>query len=370
MPLSGPAAVTIEAAHPEDAAEFVRLRGLTRENAVSSARLAGLGITAASWADDMRRGLLRGWVARHGSAIIGYCFGDVQTGEVVVLALLPAAEGLGLGRRLLDEVVGALGRAGHRRLHLGCAADPAVRSYGFYRHLGWRSTGQFDALGDEVLELHLPPPVAAASNLAMSPAQIAQAYDQLAERWTDACFNQGDGLAAHQRALAFLATPPASPGWALHVGSGCSTRFNALLRGRGLDIEAIDLSPRMVALARAADPQLAVHQGDICEWALPRPYAFISAWDSIWHVPLGQQRALMLKLMAALDPGGVLLLTAGGLDGPGEHRDASMGPEVYYATLGIPALLEMLPAGGCVCRHLELDQYPLNHLCLIVQRMG
>jgi hypothetical protein len=37
-------------------------------------------------------------------------------------------------------------------LFLGCAADPAVRSYGFYRHLGWRSTSTFNEAGDEVLE--------------------------------------------------------------------------------------------------------------------------------------------------------------------------------------------------------------------------
>ncbi|MER2177626.1 MAG: GNAT family N-acetyltransferase, partial [Stenotrophomonas maltophilia] len=30
-----------------------------------------------------------------------------------------------------------------------------VRSHGFYRHLGWRPTGEIDSLGDEVLELHV-----------------------------------------------------------------------------------------------------------------------------------------------------------------------------------------------------------------------
>jgi hypothetical protein len=30
-----------------------------------------------------------------------------------------------------------------------------VRSYGFYRHLGWRSTGSFDDRGDEILEYRL-----------------------------------------------------------------------------------------------------------------------------------------------------------------------------------------------------------------------
>jgi hypothetical protein len=47
---------------------------------------------------------------------------------------------------------------GHQRLFLGCAKEPLVRSHGFYRHLGWRPTGQVDANDDEILELQLPLP--------------------------------------------------------------------------------------------------------------------------------------------------------------------------------------------------------------------
>ena len=56
---------------------------------------------------------------------------------------------------IVDCCFGApyLRRSGGARLFVGCSADPNVRSYGFYRRLGWRSTGQIDKLGDEVLEL-------------------------------------------------------------------------------------------------------------------------------------------------------------------------------------------------------------------------
>jgi GNAT superfamily N-acetyltransferase len=77
---------------------------------------------------------------------------------MVVLALLPAHEGRGIGQRLLGRVIAHLGEAGHKRLFLGCAADPATRSFGFYRHLGWVSTGTFDQAGDEILELFTPAP--------------------------------------------------------------------------------------------------------------------------------------------------------------------------------------------------------------------
>jgi hypothetical protein len=77
----------------------------------------------------------------------------VSTGEVVVLALLAEHEGRGVGKRLLGFVVERLARAGHARLFLGCSSNPRTRSHGFYRHLGWTSTGTFDGAGDEVLEL-------------------------------------------------------------------------------------------------------------------------------------------------------------------------------------------------------------------------
>ena len=155
--LPGAAPLILEPACADDAAEFVRIRGLTRENAVSAARLARVGITAQSWAGDIRSALLVGYVARRGGSIVGYCFGNSQTGEIVVLALLPGAEGQGIGRQLLALVVDSLARAGHARLFLGCSPDPGVRSYGFYRHLGWRSTGAQDHNGDEILELRAAP---------------------------------------------------------------------------------------------------------------------------------------------------------------------------------------------------------------------
>ena len=73
-----------------------------------------------------------------------------------MLVLLPAWEDRGIGRVLLDQMMADLRARGHHRLFLGCSADPKVRSYGFYRHLGWVSTGGADAHGDEMLEYRFP----------------------------------------------------------------------------------------------------------------------------------------------------------------------------------------------------------------------
>jgi ribosomal protein S18 acetylase RimI-like enzyme len=143
-------------ATPQDIATCIEIRGRTRENAVPAARLAELGITEVSWSRQVRQGELPGFVVEDESTLVGYCFGDVATGEIVVLALLPTHEGLGLGRQLLAMTVDHLKSLGHARLFLGCSDDPSHRSYGFYRRLGWLPTGQRDGFGDEILELGIP----------------------------------------------------------------------------------------------------------------------------------------------------------------------------------------------------------------------
>lgn len=144
--------ITYRDAVEHDAAACIILRGLTRENAVTEAELSEAGITAQTWGVGIKTGLYPGVVALDGTTLAGYCFGHRDTGEIVVLALLPRYEGRGVGKTVLSMTMQRLRQRGFPRLFLGCATDPAVRSYGFYRHLGWRSTGTFNAAGDEVLE--------------------------------------------------------------------------------------------------------------------------------------------------------------------------------------------------------------------------
>jgi hypothetical protein len=69
-----------------------------------------------------------------------------------------------------------------------------------------------------------------------------------------------------------------------------------------------------------------------------------------------------------LAPGGVIIWTTGGVDGPEEKRDSSMGPDLYYSVLGIPATLQIIGDADCVCRHLEYDQLPEKHVFIIAQK--
>lgn len=138
---------------PADAAACIDLRGRTRENAFSAAQLAELGITVDSWAAGIAEGDFIGRIAEDDGTLVGFGFADRDSGEVLVLAVLPDHEDQGIGQRLLQEVIVLARAAGHARLFLACSADPRSRSHGFYRHLGWRPTGEVDEAGDEILEL-------------------------------------------------------------------------------------------------------------------------------------------------------------------------------------------------------------------------
>lgn len=199
----------------------------------------------------------------------------------------------------------------------------------------------------------------------MTPDQIAATYDDLAEHWDSPGFNRDNGIRQHERALQFLPRT----GAALDVGCGSSGRFIDLLLERGFAVEGTDISSQMLARARRRHPGVTFHHADICAWRLPRGYDFITAWDSIWHVPLDRQLDVLRKLLAGLAPEGVMIFTTGGLEVPGEVTNPCLGKPLYHATPGIPAILRTLDASGCACRHLEYDQYPEKHVFIIAQRL-
>lgn len=198
----------------------------------------------------------------------------------------------------------------------------------------------------------------------MTPSEIAASYDRIASVWDGPEFHRANGIAQHERALRFVT----HRGAALDVGCGSSGRLIDLLASQGFQPEGLDFSPEMLRLAKQRHSNIPFHQADICHWALPKSYDFITAWDSIWHVPLAAQCTVIEKLCRGLSPGGVFIFTTGGVEQPHEIRDNSMGVPMYHAAPGIPQVLQTLAAAGCACRHLEYDQYPENHVYLIAKK--
>jgi trans-aconitate 2-methyltransferase len=101
----------------------------------------------------------------------------------------------------------------------------------------------------------------------------------------------------------------------LGCGAGQATR---LLRARwpGAALTGIDSAPAMLAQARAALPDVRFEAADLRDWMAPRPADLILANASLHWI--AEHRALMLRLLAGLAPGGVLAVQM-----PRNHAAAS-----------------------------------------------
>jgi len=92
------------------------------------------------------RGLSR--VATDGSAIVGIalCGHDGRRGHIYHLAVDPAYQGRGLGKRLLDESLADLRRAGLKRVII-MVADDNRRGSEFWKRRGWEEIPGAIAMG-------------------------------------------------------------------------------------------------------------------------------------------------------------------------------------------------------------------------------
>ncbi|MEU6810977.1 class I SAM-dependent methyltransferase [Streptomyces sp. NPDC046831] len=136
-------------------------------------------------------------------------------------------------------------------------------------------------------------------------------YDTVAEDYDD---HFGDHLARRplDRALltgfADLVAHGSPDGPVADLGCGPG-RITAFLAGLGLPVFGVDLSQRMVELARRLHPGIRFEQGampvlDVPDGAL----AGAVAWYSVIHTPLDRVPGLFAELFRVLAPGGHLLV--------------------------------------------------------------
>ncbi len=105
------------------------------------------------------------------------------------------------------------------------------------------------------------------------------------------------------------------------LGSGPGS-VSAHLHSLGLPVFGVDISPRMVALARRAYPELRFHVGSMTSLDLPdETLGGIVALYSIIHIPTGHLAATFAEFRRVLVPGGHVLLgfQSGSPDGNEEH---------------------------------------------------
>jgi SAM-dependent methyltransferase len=153
-------------------------------------------------------------------------------------------------------------------------------------------------------------------------------YDRIAASWIPARRD----LPPRDAALIddFMARLPAS-GRVLDLGCGTGRPIAMQLAERGFALHGVDRSAALLAEARRNVPGATFEQADVASWPMTGRWDGIVIFDVLFHLPRAIQEQIIARARTALDPGGLLLLTAGGSSGDvGPFTDTMFGAEFWY----------------------------------------
>ncbi len=201
-------------------------------------------------------------------------------------------------------------------LHPMAAADPPL-----VRELD-RQPGQHDRRWIHLLGADQPeaaesvPPVdleqVLANGAGLRDRQVAAEYDRLAEPYAVAMGDELEGKPFDRWLLDRLAAAAGGQGLDIGCGPGHVTGY---LAERGVGMTGLDLSPNMVAQARARHPDLTVIQGSFTVPPMPRGgdprdpgWALVTAWYAFVHLAPSELVPTLTALTRVLRRGGVLAL--------------------------------------------------------------
>ena len=209
----------------------------------------------------------------------------------------------------------------------------------------------------------------------MKPEEIGEKYNKIANWWHEKHKNSEYGIKQIERAIRYCKKKET----ALDVGCGSGGRIIRKLCEEGFQVKGLDVSKKMLKIAKAEHINVDFEFCDIRNWNSKAKYNLIIAWDSIFHLPMKDQEPTIQKLCTHLNTEGILIYTFG--DGYGDKEDLSfqdkngnqagkLKDDLFgYGTIGINENLRILIENGCKCMHLEIDQFPNSHVYVIAQKI-
>lgn len=193
-------------------------------------------------------------------------------------------------------------------------------------------------------------------------AAIRASYDAMAADYVRLVPKPDAIDPASRSMLAAFAELVGSAGLGPVADLGCGPgRVTAHLAGLGLPAFGIDLSPKMIMMARQAHPELRYAVGSMTALGLGRgTLGGILAWYSTYHTPPEQLPALFAEFHRTLAPGGHLLL--GTYTGDDEHLRPALAfgshRVFYHSYLLPPGDLATLLAGAGLTVTAQLESLP------------
>lgn len=182
----------------------------------------------------------------------------------------------------------------------------------------------------------------------MMPESPQDAVIGLYER-NAAAYDVDRGRSLQERAwldrfLAFI--PPG--GTVLDVGCGMGEPIAAYLLQQGVHVLGVDASPSMIARCRQRFPDSEWMVADMRELELGMRFDGIVAWDSFFHLGMGDQRSMFSRFAAHARAGAPLMFTSGTSEG--EAIGSYCGEALYHASLTPAEYRTLLATNGFVVR--------------------
>ena len=179
-------------------------------------------------------------------------------------------------------------------------------------------------------------------------------YDSIAEQW-----HAGRSGFAARKYLDLLLVGLRPGAAVLDLGCGTGVPVARYLVGEGFRVVGVDQSAAMLEIARREVPGAEFVHADMLGVQLEEEFAAAVAWDSIFHVGREHHRAVFRKLAGLLEPGGRLLLSAGGTGHEGFTSEMH-GHTFFYSGYEPAETLRLLAAEGFEVELCEVDD-PSSH---------
>lgn len=195
------------------------------------------------------------------------------------------------------------------------------------------------------------------------------AYDRIAEAWSA---ERRDGASRRFRErwlVDRLVDPLPSGAHVLDVGCGCGEPIGGDLARRGFQVTGVDLSPRMIGLARRFLPEATLLVGDMRRVEPGGSFDALVACDSVFHVPRAEHADVFDRFRSWLRPGGRLLVSLGGSEG--EFTASMHGETFFYSGHEPPMAIRLLESCGFEVEHWEVDDpSSRGHIAILAERTG